>query len=105
VCAEAVNFDAGLVIAYRILGLTAGELSQFDLVLDNFNKVIEMEGDVALTDFNEAISIDENYADARYCRGLGNLELSPKLSMEDSSRVIELDPDNEKYYLDRECVY
>jgi tetratricopeptide (TPR) repeat protein len=121
---EAVNFDAGLVIAYKNLGLTAGELSQFDLALDNFNKLIEMEDeealnyrhrgaiyyylslfDEALSDFSRAINIDENYADAYYWRGLVNLELSPKQSIEDFSKAIELDPDNEKHYLDRACAH
>ena len=121
---EAVNFDAGLVIANKNLGLTAGGLSQFDLALDNSDKVIEMVAeeavnyrhrgptyyylnlvDEALTDFNEAISIDENYADTYCWYGIVNLGLSPKLSIGNFTKAIELDPDNEESYLDRACAH
>ena len=122
--AEAIILDPQLVLAYKKLGLTAGELSQFDFALDNFNKVIEMEGeeavnyrhrgaiyyylnlfDEALSDFNHAINIDESYADAYYWRGLTNLESSPQQSIDDLSKAIELDPDNDQYYLDRASAY
>ncbi len=124
VYAEAIILDPQLVLAYKNLGLTAGELSQFDLALDNFNKVIEMEGeeavnyrnrgatyyylnllDTALSDFDKAISIDASYADAYYWRGLTNLISTPQQSVEDFSTAIELSPDNDQYYLDRASAY
>ena len=124
VYAEAIILDPQLVLAYKNLALTAGELSRFDLALENFNKVIELEGDEAinyrhrgaiyyylnlldeaLSDFNKAININENYADAYYWRGLTNLESSPQQSLEDFSAAIELSPENDQYYLDRANAY
>jgi tetratricopeptide (TPR) repeat protein len=122
--AEAIVLDPQLLLAYKNLGLTAGELSQFDMALDNFNKVIEMEAedavnyrhrgaiyyylklfDEALSDFNKAINIDESFADAYYWRGLTNLESSPIQSVEDFSTSIELNPGNDQCYLDRACAH
>ena len=124
VYAEAIILDPQLVLAYKNLALTAGELSQFDLALENFNKVIEMEGedavnyrhrgavyyylklfDEALSDFDKAIHIDESYADAYYWRALTKLQSSPQQSLEDFSSAIELNPDNGQYYLDRACAH
>ena len=59
----------------------------------------------ALFDFNKAIKIDANYADAYYWRGLTNLESSLKQSVEDFSMAIGLNPDNDQYYLDRSSAH
>ncbi|MDH6106625.1 tetratricopeptide repeat protein [Anabaenopsis tanganyikae CS-531] len=66
----------------------------------------QQKWDLALADFNQAIGINPNYADAYIIRGTVYLNLKKwDLAVADYSKAIELNPDNSLTYTGRGLVY
>ena len=62
--------------------------------------------EMAIADYNKAIELDPNLADAHYDRGYSFYELgSLEEAIRDLSRAIELNPDDDRYYAQRSLVY
>jgi tetratricopeptide (TPR) repeat protein len=69
-------------LAHNARGITYGELGQYQL---------------AIEDFNKAISLKQDYADAYYNRGYAYTNLGQyQRAIEDYNEVIRLKPDNEE---------
>ena len=60
----------------------------------------------AIADYDKAIELDPNVADAHYDRGYSFYEmLRFEEAIRDLSRAIELNPDDDRYYAQRSVVY
>lgn len=118
-----------LIDAYGYLGESYARQGNWQKAIDNFNWVLFLQPenktiltstyinrgiayqeigklDLALKDFNEAISIDSNYAEAYYQRAFiyeQNQRLD--LAIEDLNRAIALDANISDYYVKRGNLY
>ena len=62
--------------------------------------------EAAIADYDKAIELDPNFADAHYDRGYSFYEMGRlEEAVRDSSRAIELNPDDDRYYALRSVVY